>query len=258
MTTFQKGLVAGAGIILVLALIAGAVLGVWWLNSGPPKSITALNPPAAPEASTPQSSAPGNSTGSTPNASPPLRSVAVTPIVRPAAQAASFGLVRDVETGQLVVDVGIETETILLNDRTVIVYAGNPGATIEDIRPGDKLLAFGGTKDNLTDARLLIVAPASYTNANIVAGQITSVKGTTLVVTTRQGTRTVTTTNDTRSFDPQMRAGRAVNYPVGAEVIAIGQATTGGLVAEVLFTSGGQVNNNATPPRPPLTPTPGK
>jgi hypothetical protein len=182
----------------------------------------------------------------------------VTPVARPPVQAASFGLVRDVEYGQLIVDVGTETETILLGDQTVIVYAGIPNATLEDVKTGDKVLAFGGTKDNLTQARLLIVAPASYTSANIVAGQIASVAGNTLTVTTRQGNKSVTTTADTRIFDPQMRLGKATNYPAGVEVIAIGEASAGGVVAQILFASGGQAGTNApaTPPSP--TPTPRK
>ncbi len=265
MSQFQKGLVAGAGIFLLLTLIAGAGLGVWWLNSGTPgAAATNPNEPVAQTSPTPLANA--NTDTTNPNLNPntnatlPARGTPPAGIApgAPGRLAGSFGIVREVGEDTIVVTDGRETETIYVGNQTLVVFCGKPNATLDDIQPGDKLLAVGPLRGDRTNARLVLVTPAAYTNANIFMGQIASVKGNTLLITTRQGDRTVTTDAQTRMVNQELGNTANANLAAGLQVIVIGQPTASGFTAEVVLSQPQRAPQDLQPPKPPPTATPAR
>ena len=78
------------------------------------------------------------------------------------------------------------TSTITVSATTKIVIAGKTGATMADIKAGDKVVAHGQLAGaGVINADLIVVRPAS--RDNVAGGVLASVSGKTLVIFTRDG-----------------------------------------------------------------------
>ena len=258
MSKWQKISIVLGGLLAVSCLAMAGVGVLWFVNAGGSSVLAAMtgqtSTPTAPPTTVSPTSAPTTAATAAPQTQSGngLRAQA----------AGTFGVVSAVNGSQITL-AGARgaSRTVTIGAQTRVIIAGQPNATASDIKAGDRLLVIGqrnGT--NGLQPRAVIDAPAGYNQTNIRTGQIQSVSGTTLMLTTAQGPVTVEIDGNTRIFAQTLQPIQATALATGNGVIVIGQPNGDGTLSAQLIigraAGTGVRGRNANPPA--ATPTPGQ
>lgn len=151
----------------------------------------------------------------------------------------AFGVITAVNGTSLTVrDAQGNSRTFDLNSGTQLIVVGTPNATIQNLKLGDKALVLGVSDATTLTPRVVISAPAAYDLSNVVAGRVTSVTGTALVLETSKGTTTnVVLGADSQIFGAQLAAIQATGLKNNAPVLILGRpASADQFNAQVVLT----------------------
>ncbi len=266
MSKWQKISVVLAGLLL-FSCVTMAGLGLWVFVSNGGGSVlaamTGKTPTLAPAA------APTAGPTAAPSVQSPLTAPPAVPGTGQAQIGGVFGTVTTV-TGSTVTMAAANgtSRTLTVGPQMRVIFAGMPNATVSDIQTGDKLLAIGLRRSaGAFQPRVLIVAPSTYTQANIEAGTIQSVSGETLTVTPRNaslGPVTINLDANTQVYAQNLQPLQPSSLTAGEAVIVIGEPNSdGSMTAQVILAGTGRripQNQPGTPnnvnPLPTLVPSP--
>lgn len=147
----------------------------------------------------------------------------------------SLGTVRAMNGNELSIQPRTPARDFTLDAGTRIIVAGKPGATKDNIQPGDQVLVMGGLNQNRAP-RAILAVPPSYTIENVAVGRIASVDGPRVVLLTRSGEVQVTLEDAAQLFGDGLRTMTVGDLRVGRAVVVIGTRKSDGTMAgQVVF-----------------------
>ncbi len=133
---------------------------------------------------------------------------------------------------------GDRTATISVGATTKIVIAGKTGATMADIKAGDKVVAHGQASGaGVINVDLIVVRPAS--RDNVAGGLLASVSGKTLVVFTRDGRQLKIDAASALVYEHGNAAASLADLRVGRPIGVLGVKNADGTMTAQLI---GQMN----------------
>lgn len=117
--------------------------------------------------------------------------------------------------------------TVTTSNATRWIVVGKPNATAGDLRVGDKVLVIGA-KNNQGDPaslspRVIVSAPAAYTQKNVLLGRLDSASSTTLQITTSAGPKTITLAPTAQTFGKAFNSLSASALKTNPNVLVLGE-----------------------------------
>ena len=138
------------------------------------------------------------------------------------------GMVSDIEGTTLVLDT-LQGEKQVTTGEAIFWAPDVKNPSLSDVQVGDQVVALGRPdEDGNLAARLVAIASAEELREHAVRGKVTAVEGQTLVITTREGEKEVTTTSETYFHVPNVEEPGLDDIEVGCIIAALGQKDDNG------------------------------
>jgi hypothetical protein len=141
-----------------------------------------------------------------------------------------FGIVSAVNGSTITVSAAVgNVRRMTIGSGTRVIVVGVPQATVDDIKPGVKILMLGvrNGMDSL-EPLAVIATPAGYTKANVVVGKLKSRTADSMSLETAAGVVRVDLPSDAEIYGQRLLPAQASDLVAGNYVIVIGQPQSDG------------------------------